>query len=330
MEAVCKYTRLIRKLHTLKEFAEREEDRTWAQYLLGLDKYKIIDQYPVIYAREKSAPRLTKYGKERDTITEFIARNAYRCSANLIKEKLTLQVREWASEQTPMMFETLTLSSDNLRLSSVRKHLRAYKRRLREEECPYMIVFERGTNNGRPHFHVLFKASPRYGLASPGRWEGGMSHIERVCYLDDGYSNQQKMQQKGWTIESVVGYMTKYLIKDAHLEKDIDLFNYRTSTSRGFGLCKMRKKLKQEDSSRLEKMIKSRLPNYMTYLLKEVEMEWLRRYPPSTEEIQRTLVSLTAGPIYEIVKGRKVITTDLGVGTRARFKGYDDYFALTE
>jgi len=330
MEAVSKYSRLIRKIYTLQFYASSAENREKATHTLALDKQEIIDLYDDLQYWEKRAERSTKISKERSMIVKFINQNAYVASALLTKEKLTLQIYEWAETRKMMIFETLTLASENLSKTAIKRCLRNYKKNLRKNGCEYCIVFERGSESGRPHFHVIYNASPFIGEAGHGAWSGGKTDVRRVQYLDDGYSNPQEMQTLGYTLDRVIGYMVKYISKDSSDQCDTDLYRYRTSTSRGFGLCRMRKLIKEQETERLIKMVITRLPNYMTHLLKEVEMEVCRRLKPGMETLKRSSVSMVGGPITSMVKGHDVLTTNTGVGIRVLFKGFERYFGLTE
>jgi len=255
----------------------------------------------------------------------MIHNQAYSTSAQIIKEKLTLQIREWVEEKRPMIFETLTLSPENYNEKAIKSKIREYKKRLRKNTTRYLIVFEHGSKTGRGHFHAIYDQNTRLGTRSHGNWQGGTSDVRRIQYLNDGYSNQAKMLLKGYSIEKVIAYSVKYIAKDTNEIKDTDPIKYRTAMSRGFGTCKLRQKIMMESTSKLKEMAISQLPNYMKILLQHVQKELARRITPPRDKLRQDLTSAAGAPLLEIVKGKPHHIGIIKGTKRVLFKEYQEY-----
>ena len=329
--ATSKYDRLVRDIYLKSIFAYEECEREVCKNLLLLDKKEIIDHYHQIRGITKQIERVTYKGlKEEDGLLKYINDCAYKSSAMVVQEKLTLQGREWVRNKTPMIFETLTIASENLHETKVRNFLKSYRRELRNNECKYLIVFEQGSKHGRPHFHVLYNKADRLDIISHGKWKGGRSDVRRVQYLGDGWSNQQEMLMLGYSVESVIGYMVKYISKDTSVKKETDMFNHRTAMSRGFGLCQMRKKLKKTKTQNLVRMIKSGMKPYMKVLMIEAQKELASRYSTPMKVLKRDLVTQAGAAILELLKGRELCIGATQDVTRELYSGWEDFRAIGE
>jgi len=323
--AVNKYSRLIRKAHILSELAENQEGRDAAKFVLGLDKQEIIDKYKELREAIANIKKSTPSRSEQEDIVKMLSDAAYVESARHIQDKLEIQVEEWISENKVMLFETLTISDENLNSKKIRRYIRSYKRQLRLNLCKYAIIFEKGEKSGRPHFHVIYNMNPRIGEKGHGAWQGGKNDVVRVRYLGDKYSNQNEMLLNGYSKDRIIGYLVKYLSVNKNDGDETDLFHFRTQLSRGFGTCRIREKLKKEKTVVLKKMVKSGLKPYKRIFLREVHLELARRLEHPLKVLKRDITSMQGVTVSSIVKGRRLQDGGIQEARRVKFKGYDEY-----
>jgi len=325
--ATCKYSRLIRKAFIMSQVAQNQEERDIAKAVLNLDKQEIIEQYKEIREKVEKLKRAAGAQEEKSAMIRMLEASAYYESAQVIKEKLDSQIYTWVYKKEVMLFETLTISDENLRPDIIKVCIRKYKRKLRKNGCKYAIIFEKGEKTGRPHFHVIYNMNPRLGEKGHGDWTGGKTDVVRVRYLGDGVSNQNEMLLKGYSVERISGYLVKYLSTNKNDDQETDMFKYRTQLSRGFGLWELRAMIQKEKTSKLLKIIESGMKPYQRIFQREIQLELTRRKSPSKEVITRDIVSSTGVTVLSIVKDKRLQDGVIQEARRIRFEGYDKYLA---
>ena len=239
---------------------------------------------------------------------------------------LWLQVSEWIENGDVILFETLTIRNSDLDKVKVKLALRSYKRKLRKNTGCYVIVFEKGGKNARPHYHVMYAMNEKIGEKSHGNWSLGQVDTRRIRYQGDGLPRQDEV--RGYYKEKIVGYMVKYISKDISEKKLDEFIKNRTCLSRGFGLCQMRVKLMMEKKENLVKMVTQGMDRYMKVLKMEVHKELARRIQVSIKRLSRDCETLDGAGISQIVKGKSRPIGHIQKHSRNLYKGYEKWMAI--
>ena len=284
--SVDKVSRLIRKIVTKYQLLEDPKDRLEMKMMLEHKDYKWFrENYGYVYQKYNKKLDM-KYPKSHNDskYKDYLYDMSYNKVKRTIIQKSLLQVYEWHEQRKPMIFQTLTVNDNNLNIHDINKGIRKYRQKLSEIRIQYVLIFERGSETGRVHFHCLHEMHPSIGIRCHGPWELGYEDHKLVKYLNDGITSDEECLINNWSLEAVSHYIGKYIQKD-DLEI-IDGFKYRTSTSRGFGTQTLRIKLCKTKTKILKKLLQTQLHHYLIPFQTEVKLELARRVKKTTGRLK--------------------------------------------
>lgn len=284
--SVDKVSRLIRQMATKHHLVKDPRKRREIKEILDECEYQFFqDNYDYLYKRYKTALSIPRASSTKDSpYKDYIYDLSYAQVRASITQKTLLQVKEWHETGTKIIFQTLTINNSHMERSEVSRAIRGYRRDLQDQDLQYIIVFERGSETGRIHFHALHAKSENRPVSCHGRWNAGFEDHKIVRYLNDGFTPNSECLENNWSIDSVSHYIAKYIAKD---DSDIlDGFTYRTSMSRGFGTNTLRMKLCQTTTKILTEMYQQGINNYLIPFQTEVRLELARRAKKTTQRLK--------------------------------------------